>query len=94
MKIKLYAIGAVILSILVGVISAFSSRSKADSSKVANFKESLESKKAEEHEKAAYKAHDKAQEHLKKAQEISDQKVAKRAKSIDDAVKNWNDDEI
>ena len=94
MKAKLYALGAICLSILIGIVSIFASRSRADAGKAEKFKNSLDESKMKLHKKAANEAFKKAKSHLKKAKEVEQRKERENSESAEEAIMEWNDDKL
>lgn len=94
MKSKLYAVGAVCLSILIGIVSVFISRNRSDKGRVANFKDSLDESKMKMHRKSANESFKEAKAHLSKAKDIEARRESEKSESADDAVMKWNDDKM
>lgn len=91
MKAKMFALGALCVAALIGILSFVMPRR---SKKAEEFKDSLEESRISLHKKAANESFKKAKDHLKAAKEAELKKDPKPPGSIDEAINNWNDDSL
>lgn len=94
MKSKLYAIGAMLLALALGLLTVLVPRSKRDNERVRGLEEKLSDKAIQTHKKAANEAFRSAKKHTQKAKEIARRKTAAPSSDIKSAVSDWNDDDL